>query len=451
MLEDEEISLNDIISDAVVVEDSIVDESIDDDTDVSDSVDSGEMTIIEVTRAVELDSLDFEPLDSSFAYSNGVATFNGTYTLGFNNTTSTASGQISIKIKGSNSVIVDADEQNDGIVIKFDQTIINQINANTTQIGQNSTNIGANSLAIGNLEQSIGNMYNRSEINQLIANFVTSATDSLENYYKKSETYTKGEVNNLISGISSLRVQIVETLPETGDTSTIYFVSNGQDVTGANIYNEYMYINNAWELIGNTQIDLSNYCTQEQVNGLLGGKQDTISDLSTIRSGASKGETAVQPTDLNDFTYSVTADGFFRKNEDLTLTATGGYVMDTYKPTGDSRLFFNYFVRPNALDNIVSAHNGLVTNVNTNYVKNTIKVNSKPLSADITLTASDVGASTFSGSYADLENIPDTIVNTDTANNFTTTPQINGVNIATVNDLPVSDITSTQTEITEVD
>ena len=51
--------------------------------------------------------------------------------------------------------------------------------------------------------------------------------------------------------------------------------------------------------------DLSVYATTSAMNTALAGKQDTISDLADIRSGAAKGDTAVQPAALND--YATTA------------------------------------------------------------------------------------------------------------------------------------------------
>lgn len=44
--------------------------------------------------------------------------------------------------------------------------------------------------------------------------------------------------------------------------------------------------------------DLTDYVTTTQLNTSLSGKQDTISDLADIRSGASKGATAVQPASI---------------------------------------------------------------------------------------------------------------------------------------------------------
>ena len=73
---------------------------------------------------------------------------------------------------------------------------------------------------------------------------------------------TTSDVNELIAtaigGINSFDVEIVNALPTTNiKTHTIYFVSK----TGStdDIYDEYMYINNGWEKIGTTDIDLSGY------------------------------------------------------------------------------------------------------------------------------------------------------------------------------------------------
>lgn len=59
-------------------------------------------------------------------------------------------------------------------------------------------------------------------------------------------------------GKGSLKYVIVDTLPEAGEDNTIYLVPKSTSKTN-NYYDEYMYINNNWELIGDTEVDLSNY------------------------------------------------------------------------------------------------------------------------------------------------------------------------------------------------
>lgn len=66
---------------------------------------------------------------------------------------------------------------------------------------------------------------------------------------------------------------------------------------------------------GTAEIDLSGYATTQALTTGLAAKQDTISDLSTIRSGAQAGSTAVQPGDL------------------ATVATTGSYDDLSDKPT----------------------------------------------------------------------------------------------------------------------
>lgn len=77
----------------------------------------------------------------------------------------------------------------------------------------------------------------------------------------ESKLYT----DKAIGELSQFKVTIVDKLPTSDiDTHMIYFVAIGS-TQGNDSYYEYMYINNKWELIGTTQIDLSNYWTIEEV------------------------------------------------------------------------------------------------------------------------------------------------------------------------------------------
>lgn len=129
----------------------------------------------------------------------------------------------------------------------------------------------------------LANYYTETEINELLNNkadkssvptklsqlnndtgFITNAVDNLTNYYLKSETYTKTEVNDLIGQIKTISIQVVDTLPTTGESNVIYLVP--KEGSKDDIYNEYIWVNNAWELIGSTQIDLTGYATEDWVN-----------------------------------------------------------------------------------------------------------------------------------------------------------------------------------------
>ena len=104
-------------------------------------------------------------------------------------------------------------------------------------------------------------------------NFITNTANNLSNYYLKTETYTQSEVNDLISQLASLSIEIVKELPTTDiSTTTIYLIN----VSGTNNYNQWMYINNAWANIGSTSVDLTNYYTKGQTDTLLDSKVDKV-------------------------------------------------------------------------------------------------------------------------------------------------------------------------------
>lgn len=72
---------------------------------------------------------------------------------------------------------------------------------------------------------------------------------------KADKTY----VDELISSLTLLDVKKVDVLPTTDiSTSTIYMVPRKAS-TKDNVYDEYMYVGNAWEHFGTTDIELSEY------------------------------------------------------------------------------------------------------------------------------------------------------------------------------------------------
>lgn len=64
---------------------------------------------------------------------------------------------------------------------------------------------------------------------------------------------------------ANLKREIVDTLPSEGEQNIIYMVAKQATATG-NVYDEYMYINGQWELIGSTEVDLSGYYTKEEAD-----------------------------------------------------------------------------------------------------------------------------------------------------------------------------------------
>lgn len=79
-------------------------------------------------------------------------------------------------------------------------------------------------------------------------------------------------INNAIGDITGLSFEVVTALPTTGAAGTIYLLSNGG--SGQNIYDEYVWVNNKFEKIGTTDVDLSNYISTS--DAITNSQIDTI-------------------------------------------------------------------------------------------------------------------------------------------------------------------------------
>lgn len=66
-----------------------------------------------------------------------------------------------------------------------------------------------------------------------------------------------------------LEIEIVDTLPETGNEGILYLVPV-EDSSEGNLYEEYVWVNDTWEQVGSASIDLSNYATLDGDNEFTG-------------------------------------------------------------------------------------------------------------------------------------------------------------------------------------
>ena len=107
--------------------------------------------------------------------------------------------------------------------------------------------------------------------------------------YGITDAYTKAEVaglgyqtasdvddaiNDAIAGITGVEFDVVQTLPATGSPGVIYLLSNSG--SGTNAYDEYIYVNNTFEKIGTTDVDLTNYMQFSDMTAITNNEIDTI-------------------------------------------------------------------------------------------------------------------------------------------------------------------------------
>lgn len=217
-----------------------------------------------------------------------------------------------------------------------------------------------------NGKQPAGDYALRSDIPD-VSNFITKTVADLVNYYNKNETYTQAEIKALIEAVKTINMEIVPAKPDEPKSNIIYLIPNGK--AGNNIYDEYVYVNNKWELIGSTDIDLSNYYNKAEIdskinielseeekytdmqtfaNNLIGDftaslneKQNIITDLGDIRDGALKGSTALQSipaeyiteTELNNYHDDTKQDKLIAGEnitiENNVISSTNGGAVDS--------------------------------------------------------------------------------------------------------------------------
>jgi hypothetical protein len=96
--------------------------------------------------------------------------------------------------------------------------------------------------------------------------------------YGIADAYTKTETNQAIQAaigsLTQLSYQKVDALPATGSTGVIYLVAHSHGTQ--NVFDEYIWYSNAFEKIGNTDIDLSGYLLAADLKAITNSDIDSL-------------------------------------------------------------------------------------------------------------------------------------------------------------------------------
>ena len=158
--------------------------------------------------------------------------------------------------------------------------------------------------------------------------FITNAVNNLTNYYLKSETYTKSEVQQLLSTISGLQLEVVTNLPTTNISSNTIYLKPLDSAKENNIYEEYVYINNKWEIIGTTKVDLSEYAKLTDIDNIKNGTT-VVGKATKDGAGNVIKDTYATKTEIPTKTSELTNDSnFLTEHQDLSgyLPLSGGIM-----------------------------------------------------------------------------------------------------------------------------
>lgn len=103
-------------------------------------------------------------------------------------------------------------------------------------------------------------------------------------------------INEILSQVNQFSVEVVSELPtEEIKETTIYFVPK-ENSKQKDVYDEYIYINNDWEHIGTTEIDLSNYYNKVEVDSKVQGVNNAVQGINNKIDNLSKNYTGTNIT-----------------------------------------------------------------------------------------------------------------------------------------------------------
>ena len=147
------------------------------------------------------------------------------------------------------------------------QQAINDLNRDVTNLGKDldavEAIVGKKSTGEGVASTGlIGSVEALEAQDGVLAGEIDALGTSLSNVYTKTET--NNAIAKAIAEVDHLSREIVEILPENANANVIYMVRR-EGGTGQDVYNEYMYINGAWEIIGDTSVDLTGYAKTEDI------------------------------------------------------------------------------------------------------------------------------------------------------------------------------------------
>jgi hypothetical protein len=95
----------------------------------------------------------------------------------------------------------------------------------------------------------------------------TAISTALADYYNKEAIDGKVEdLEGKISAIPKFAIEVVETLPTEGISGTTVYLVPDNDTATADVYDEFIYVKGAWELLGKQTLDLTGYATETFVS-----------------------------------------------------------------------------------------------------------------------------------------------------------------------------------------
>lgn len=151
---------------------------------------------------------------------------------------------------------------------------------------------------------------------------------------------TKKYVDDAISGITEFEFSVVDELPQTGKKGVIYLVAHAHGAQ--DIYDEYIWVTDKFEKIGNTDIDLSQYAKKADLKAdpFAVGAGETVKSISEANGviAVEKQTIAIEQNQVNGLADALAGKQAANANLDkfnalegagLVKKTAEGYVIDS--------------------------------------------------------------------------------------------------------------------------
>lgn len=215
--------------------------------------------------------------------------------------------QLNNKVDNNYTELKSKTEQNSLNINSLTQTVQNNYNtlkpkidkntgdiiSNTELISQNTLQINTNTYNISNNTKLINDTINNLKLYSKTSDFATvaftgeysdikntPAIPSVEGF--ATQEYVNNKIDSAIGSVVGIKFVLLDELPQVGENGTIYLIPHNQ--SQGNIYDEFIWLDlqQKFEKIGSSEVDLSGYYKKQEVNNLLDTKVDKVEGKSLI-------------------------------------------------------------------------------------------------------------------------------------------------------------------------
>lgn len=158
--------------------------------------------------------------------------------------------------------------------------VISSTYATQTALAAAEQNITANSTAIGKAQGDITALQGTVDTLMPKAGGEFTGAITVQAPTEDMNPATKKYVDDAIGGITSVEFRVVGELPTSGEAGVIYLVAHSHG--SQDIYDEYIWVTDKFEKIGNTDIDLSQYAQKADLTAgpFAVGAGETVKSIS---------------------------------------------------------------------------------------------------------------------------------------------------------------------------